>query len=168
MSTITQLLLAVAPSGRGRLSSCSIISGFSPSISYGRVRKTGLSALDKLSYRTITTTRRRTSLSEHQCHSIDRDDRSGENKQNWLVVGDGDFSYSASIAESLAKKNINLYATVLEDEKHHNAVYKRSVQNTDSILSCSRTESSTTESESQHKVAPSIRPSRENALVQDL
>ena len=152
MSTIAQFLLVVAPSGRGRLSSCSMISGFSPSISYGRVRKTSLSALDKPSYRTTATTRRRTSLSERQCDSIDSDNGSGGNKHNWLVVGDGDFSYSASIAESLAKKNIRLYATVLEEKKHHNAVYKRSVQNTDSILSFSLTESSTTESQSQHKV----------------
>ena len=140
MSTIAQFLLAVAPNGRGRLSPCSIISGFSPPVPYKTVRRTGF------------LTRRRTSLSEHQGDSLDSDSSSREKKHNWLVVGDGDFSYCASIAESLAKKNIQLYATVLEEEKHHNAVYKRSVQNKDAILSYPRTESSTTESQSQHKV----------------
>lgn len=152
MSAIAQFLLAVAPNGRGRLFPCSIISGFSPSAPYRSVRRTGMSTVGQFSYRTITTTCRRTSLSEHQGDSLDCDSRSEEKKHNWLVVGDGDFSYCASIAERLAEKDIQLYATVLEEEKHHNAVYKRSVQNKDSILSYPRTESSTTESQSQHRV----------------
>eukprot|EP00934_Nitzschia_sp_Nitz4_P003347 Nitzschia sp. Nitz4//scaffold350_size17454//3851//4864//NITZ4_008817-RA/size17454-exonerate_est2genome-gene-0.21-mRNA-1//-1//CDS//3329548865//3337//frame0 len=53
--------------------------------------------------------------------------------EKWLVVGDGDFSYSASIAAPLADKNIQLYATVLEDELKHRSVYERSQSNTEMI-----------------------------------
>lgn len=52
---------------------------------------------------------------------------------NWLVVGDGDLSYSSSIAEKLADSNIRLVATVLEEETVHNSVYRRSIENSESI-----------------------------------
>jgi len=54
---------------------------------------------------------------------------------NWLVVGDGDLSYSASIAGDLARNNIRLFATVLEEEEVHDSVYQRSAQNKAAILS---------------------------------
>ncbi|CAJ1969668.1 unnamed protein product [Cylindrotheca closterium] len=50
-----------------------------------------------------------------------------------LVCGDGDLSYSAGIAEKLAKSNINMVATVLEEENIHQTVYKRSLENSESI-----------------------------------
>lgn len=53
---------------------------------------------------------------------------------NWLVVGDGDLSYSAAIAEQLTMDNIRLFATVLEEKSVHNRVYKRSKSNTATIL----------------------------------
>lgn len=52
---------------------------------------------------------------------------------NWLVVGDGDLSYSSTIAEDLSKSNVQLYATVLEEESVHNRVYKRSIEHSKSI-----------------------------------
>lgn len=49
--------------------------------------------------------------------------------RRWLVVGDGDLSYSSSIADNFAKSNTQLFATVLEDEETHNRVYRRSKKN---------------------------------------
>ena len=46
--------------------------------------------------------------------------------QRMLVVGDGDLSFSASIAENLAEKGISLVTSVLEDQKTHHQVYKES------------------------------------------
>lgn len=40
--------------------------------------------------------------------------------QNILVCGDGDLSFSADIAAELDSLGIQLFATVLEDEKTHN------------------------------------------------
>jgi len=54
--------------------------------------------------------------------------------KTWLVVGDGDLSYSSTIAKGLSESNIQLLATVLESEDVHNEVYKRSVGNTETIL----------------------------------
>jgi hypothetical protein len=51
------------------------------------------------------------------------------------VVGDGDLSYSATIAEDLAKSNTCLIATVLEEEGVHSRVYKNSQSNTESVFS---------------------------------
>jgi hypothetical protein len=59
----------------------------------------------------------------------------GEKQTKWLVVGDGDLSYSATIASQLDDSKISLVATVLEDESVHNQVYKRSVDNSKAIAS---------------------------------
>jgi hypothetical protein len=55
--------------------------------------------------------------------------------KTWLVLGDGDLSYSSAIAEDLENSNTRLIATVLEEESVHNQVYERSIQNTESISS---------------------------------
>lgn len=57
--------------------------------------------------------------------------------RNILVCGDGDLSYSATIAPNL--DNIQLVATVLETEEIHNGVYEHSKLNTDIITSTSST-----------------------------
>jgi hypothetical protein len=57
-----------------------------------------------------------------------------DNRQRWLVVGDGDLSYSASIAQDLARRSIELTATVLEEQLEHIKVYQRSETNTEQIL----------------------------------
>jgi Domain of unknown function (DUF2431) len=65
----------------------------------------------------------------------------------WLVVGDGDLSYSARLAQELedqttaedpnreSPSKIRLIATVLEDETTHSAIYRNSKQHTESIVS---------------------------------
>lgn len=59
-----------------------------------------------------------------------------DNCKHWLVVGDGDLSYSSMIAEELAEASrIQLTATVLEDEEIHNQVYERSQENSQNITS---------------------------------
>lgn len=55
--------------------------------------------------------------------------------KNLLVCGDGDLSFSASIAKTLADLNINLIATVLEEQTIHRDVYQRSIMNEEMILS---------------------------------
>lgn len=57
----------------------------------------------------------------------------GEKIRSLLVCGDGDLSFSASIASNLASKQIQLIATVLENKKEHKKVYKNSCSNTQSI-----------------------------------
>jgi hypothetical protein len=60
---------------------------------------------------------------------------------NWLVVGDGDLSYSSVIAEELAESSTTrLFATVLEEEEIHNRVYQRSKENAEIIASYSSNE----------------------------
>jgi len=56
---------------------------------------------------------------------------------NMLVCGDGDLSYSASIAPILQKMGIHLTATVLESQEDHERVYKSSKSNADIITSSS-------------------------------
>lgn len=64
--------------------------------------------------------------------SIGDETRDGE---KWLVIGDGDLSYSSTIAESLARQNTKLVATVLEAEEIHNRVYERSQHHATKIAS---------------------------------
>ena len=157
--TIAQFLIAVAPNRSGRLSTSSVISSFSPSTVPRRFyfRNSDLSSLGRFSNKK-TAIRRGILFSGYPSEDSDCENnniRGGENKHNWLVVGDGDFSYCASIAEGLAKKNIQLYATVLEEENVHNAVYKRSSQNKGAILSCCSSDEdslATTSPQSQHQV----------------
>lgn len=56
---------------------------------------------------------------------------------NLLVCGDGDLSFSADIANVLNKLNINLIATVLEEQNIHQSVYQRSLNNQETIVSYS-------------------------------
>jgi hypothetical protein len=59
-----------------------------------------------------------------------------EGLQNWLIVGDGDLSYGAMMADELSgSSSIRLTATVLEEETVHNQVYERSKENAESIAS---------------------------------
>lgn len=51
----------------------------------------------------------------------------------YLVVGDGDLSYSASIAQQVAASGISLLASVLESEQEHTQVYRNSLSNQHSI-----------------------------------
>jgi hypothetical protein len=55
----------------------------------------------------------------------------------WLVVGDGDLSYSASIAPQLAKQGVQLVASVLEGEEDHQRVFRNSKANQNKILASS-------------------------------
>ena len=55
--------------------------------------------------------------------------------QSLLVCGDGDLSYSASIAPQLAELEISLTATVLEDQDTHHATYRQSEQHAQTISS---------------------------------
>ena len=82
------------------------------------------------------------------CHSNSRqiEQENWKNKgcqtciSNLLMCGDGDLSFSAEIAEPLSQCNIQLVATVLEDEKTHRDVYQRSNTNDDRIKSFSKEE----------------------------
>ena len=77
----------------------------------------------------------------------------GNKNKNWLVVGDGDLSYSAMIAGQLANKNISLFATVLEEESIHDRVYKRSKYNKEAILANgSKGAENPNKTSSQHQV----------------
>lgn len=76
--------------------------------------------------------------STSKCHiktKTNDSNSNNNNNNNWLVVGDGDLSYSSSIASDLANKNYTLFATVLEEEIDHNRIYKRSQKNTADIRS---------------------------------
>jgi hypothetical protein len=55
-------------------------------------------------------------------------------RTKWLVVGDGDLSYSASIASEVSQQGIHLTATVWEDQDRHQQVYERSTENVKAIL----------------------------------
>ena len=87
---------------------------------------------------------------EYQSSSTIIDDgHSGPRRRirNILVCGDGDLSYSATIAPEL--DDVQLVATVLETEEIHNKVYEHSKLNTDIITSSS---SSTSLYGHRHKV----------------
>jgi hypothetical protein len=166
--TIPHILFAFARSRSGRIpTATSIINGASsPIVPIRCFKRTALSSNDDFWNDRIQTVVRR-SVSEDQ--SDDPDFETNENyndrvefQHNWLVCGDGDFSYSAAIAEDLAEKNIQLVATVLEDENVHDSVYKRSSQNKAAVLSypkrtneicmAAATAAAATPQQSQHKV----------------
>ena len=62
---------------------------------------------------------------------------SSKNVSTWLVVGDGDLSYSATVARELEEhdktRNTQLIATVLEDQERHNQIYRDSCRNSEII-----------------------------------
>ena len=94
----------------------------------------------------------------HHRNRNDNDNDSNTTRHNWLVVGDGDLSYSSTIAEELANKDIQLFATVLEEENDHHRIYERSKKNKEDILSHSshhpnnKNQERDTSSSSQHQV----------------
>jgi Domain of unknown function (DUF2431) len=51
----------------------------------------------------------------------------------YLVVGDGDLSYSASIAQQVAASGVSLLASVLESEREHTQLYRNSISNQHTI-----------------------------------
>lgn len=59
----------------------------------------------------------------------------GDKPITWLVVGDGDLSYSAWLASTMENDDVELVATVLEDKETHRHVYKNSDKHSDSIIS---------------------------------
>ena len=97
----------------------------------------------------------------HHRNRNDNDNDSNATRHNWLVVGDGDLSYSSTIAEELANKDIQLFATVLEEENDHHRIYERSKKNKEDILSHSshhpnnkkqERDTTSSSSSSQHQV----------------
>lgn len=75
-----------------------------------------------------------------------RDERE---KETWLVVGDGDLSYSASLVgahdtvgsrhHSFDPERHQLFATVLEDKATHARIYKNSTSNVQAIVDAGQT-----------------------------
>ena len=56
-------------------------------------------------------------------------------RATYLVVGDGDLSFSAQLSSRLEKEKVHLIASVLEDQESHHSVYRNSKQNTEVLLS---------------------------------
>lgn len=56
-------------------------------------------------------------------------------KKTILVVGDGDLSYSSSIAQNCYDNNITLIASVLENRTHHEQIFTKSKEHTNTITS---------------------------------
>jgi hypothetical protein len=76
----------------------------------------------------------------HKALAVDENELVSQPKENydpktWLVVGDGDLSYSACIAKDLEDANTRLVATVLEEEDVHNRVYDGSKRHAETISS---------------------------------
>jgi hypothetical protein len=76
----------------------------------------------------------------HKALAVDDNGLDSQPKENfgpktWLVVGDGDLSYSACIAKDLEDANTRLVATVLEEEDIHNRVYDGSKRHAETISS---------------------------------
>jgi Domain of unknown function (DUF2431) len=68
--------------------------------------------------------------------TVTADDSSKE--ETWLVVGDGDFSFSVQLAQELSQSNgrsIRLVASVLESEERHARVYRDSSENVQKLRS---------------------------------
>lgn len=59
-----------------------------------------------------------------------------EKISNILICGDGDLSYSASIAKDCYNSGISMIVSVLEDENTHNRVYEDSQKNSATIREC--------------------------------
>lgn len=57
----------------------------------------------------------------------------------YLVVGDGDLSYSAQLSTKLNNEQVHLIASVLEDKETHLSVYRNSQENTEIISSARQT-----------------------------
>lgn len=65
-----------------------------------------------------------------------------EDVSSWLICGDGDLSFSASIAQSLSSQQgsgVSLIATVLEDQETHHEVYSNSKSHVETIVESNAT-----------------------------
>jgi len=150
VGTMTQFLLAFACHRIGTFSRTSFIEAFSHTVAKRNFRNKRLSPIGQFQAKESTNCEEGT-----DCDTI-----VGESGHKWLVVGDGDFSYSASIANDLANQGVQLFATVLENENEHHSIYRRSAQNKAAILSCPETRCKddiaksieNTISQSQHRV----------------
>jgi hypothetical protein len=73
------------------------------------------------------------SQSNHQTETTRTPEPNDETHETWLIVGDGDLSYSAHRAPHLAARNVRLIATVLEDQATHLRTYRNSQTAIDAI-----------------------------------
>lgn len=134
MRTVVEFMLALPRNRCGRISTTSRFVGCFSFADTARVQNyPNLSPVRRSWHCTKTSSRRASALGQHG----NDNGTNGTESKNWLVVGDGDLSYSATIAGDLEKKNIRLFATVLEEEQVHDSVYERSSRNKEAILSCS-------------------------------
>lgn len=103
------------------------------------IRAAGLSSRCTPSY--VTAVARSSSVMGFQkALAVDDNELVSQPKENsdpktWLVVGDGDLSYSACIAKDLEDANTRLVATVLEEEDVHNRVYDGSKRHAETVSS---------------------------------
>ena len=153
---LTEFLLAFPRNRSGRISPASFIVGVSPTfVSRRNLGNSRWSSIDCYPGRSSITSSR---FSVYAYRDDDSDCNNSnnfieKNENNWLVVGDGDLSYSATIAGGLAKKNVQLFATVLEEESIHNEVYTRSSCNKAVILEYSKLNKSATISNATENTA---------------
>lgn len=85
--------------------------------------------------RTMSSPRDPLVASLEMCEKVGSDLDSDAGLQQWLIVGDGDLSYGAAMADELAGSTaIRLTASVLEEEEEHNQVYERSQENSENIV----------------------------------
>jgi hypothetical protein len=98
-----------------------------------RGRRVGSRALLQTSKFTSSSCKTATRFVEQRVANVPLKEEESDDRQLWLVVGDGDLSYSAAISEQLEKSNIRLVATVLEDQEIHRRVYRNSASHTERI-----------------------------------